>query len=78
MAELSRSRFASLESEAKQWEAELVRVRKSLGGMQIDETYFALTHRERQLASPWLDENASRIRETLSKAGETGGSAMAG
>lgn len=47
---------------------ELSRLKSSLGGVFIDDAYFEYSHRERQLASPWLDQASSRARDLVFEA----------
>lgn len=63
-----KTKFVSLKADSDRYKSELTRVRSILGGIQIDESYFSLSHRDRQLASPWLGSEASRIRDELFEA----------
>lgn len=62
------TKLGSLKADSDRYRSELTRVHSILGGVQIDENYFSLSHRGRQLASPWLGSEASRIRDELFEA----------
>jgi hypothetical protein len=59
---------AILKVDLERCKSELLRVQSILGGVQIDESYFALSHKDRQLASPWLGSAASKVRDELFEA----------
>ena len=63
-----KTKFVSLKADSDRYKSELTRIRSILGGVQIDESYFSLSHRDRQLASPWFGSEASRIRDELFEA----------
>lgn len=64
----AKSKFTRVKEEALALTAELEELRLSLGGTLINRRYFEGNHRERQLASPWLNAAASRARDTLFEA----------
>ena len=64
----AKSKFTRVKEEALALKAELEELQLSLGGTFINRRYFEGSHRERQLASPWLNVAASRTRDTLFEA----------
>ena len=64
----AKSKFTCVKDEALALKAELEELQLSVGGTFINRRYFEGTHRERQLASPWLNVAASRARDTLFEA----------
>ena len=64
----AKSKFARVKDEALGLKAELEELQLSVGGTFINRRYFEGSHRERQLASPWLNAAASRARDTLFEA----------
>jgi hypothetical protein len=61
----AKSKSTRVKEEALALTAELEELQLSLGGTLINRRYFEGNHRERQLASPWLNAAASRARDTL-------------
>lgn len=54
--------------EIEKLKSELADLKASLGGQCIDNAYFELPHRDRQLASPWLGQAQSMARDALFEA----------
>ncbi|MCB0325259.1 MAG: hypothetical protein KDD69_16870, partial [Bdellovibrionales bacterium] len=59
---------AALNADSERCAVELARVRAMVAGTPIDDKYFSLSHRERQLAAPWFGKEASRIRDEVFEA----------
>lgn len=64
----AKSKFTRVKDEALALKAELEELQLSVGGTFINRRYFEDSHRERQLASPWLNAASSRARDTLFEA----------
>jgi hypothetical protein len=64
----AKSKFTRVKEESSVLKTELEKLQLSLGGTFINRCYFEGSHRERQLASPWLNAAASCARDTVFEA----------
>lgn len=65
---VANSKFTRVKEESSALKTELEELQLSLGGTFINRRYFEGSHRERQLASPWLNAATSHARDTVFEA----------